>query len=70
MNQHTKPPLQAEIERRRNAACRAMWSEHAIVRAYCAANGPGPFSLRNLIAFTLALPRDAFEAIDGGSDAR
>lgn len=70
MNQHTKPPIQSEIERRRDAACRAMWSDHAIVAAYCAEHGPGPFSLRNLIAFTVSLPQDAFDTIEGGSDAR
>jgi hypothetical protein len=62
MNQHTKPPIQSEIERRRDAACRSMWSEHPLVRAYCAAHGPGPFSLRSLITFAIAMDQAAFDA--------
>jgi hypothetical protein len=65
MSQHTKPPIQSESERRHDAACRSMWSEHALVRAYCAEHGPGPFALRNLIDFTTAMDQDAFDATQG-----
>jgi hypothetical protein len=42
-----------------------MWSEHALVRAYCAAHGPGPFSLRNLIQFAVTMDQAAFDATQG-----
>jgi hypothetical protein len=65
-----KQKFQTEADARRDAAARALWSNHPLIAAYRKATGKWDVSLKALIRFTVALPQDQFNACMFGAGVR
>jgi hypothetical protein len=49
-------------EARRDAACRAFWSDEPLNLAYRQEIADQPFSLKEFVSFVLAMPSDKFSS--------
>ena len=62
--------LEQHAETRRAAACRAFWSDHPLNLAFRAERQQTIFSLKEFVAFVIAMPSAQFLSLTGGRDAR
>jgi len=58
-------PIARHSEARRGAACRAFWSSHPLNLAFRRKHGTDTFSLKEFVAFVIAMPADQFLALTG-----